>query len=263
MIAVWIDTNVLREDFTCTTNISKANTGEERGWLRDIFYMAGGKVCGTTRQLVFVVSNPKNRCSNPLSSNCCDSRLIDCWLHYMIRTFSSSTFTFLNSVLAACRGKFKRVFSFFLPSSTLECHGPAVNDIHRKYYVKKKRQSWDSKPSQSQIQKNIAPNSFTIFSVLFDRHKKRINHSMAHTGYLFYDIDSHPDVGNFAGWAPNRNWVTMRVRLSQHRINKTPRTASRARDILYLWMTHSIESLLFVIFLRWCQYKWRANESCV
>jgi hypothetical protein len=37
----------------------------------------------------------------------------------MIRTFSSSTFTFLNSVLAACRGKFKRVFSFFLPSSTL------------------------------------------------------------------------------------------------------------------------------------------------
>jgi hypothetical protein len=164
---------------------------------------------------------------------------------------------------ARAGGSSNEFFSFFLPSSTLECHGPAVNDIHRKYYVKKKRQSWDSKPSQSQIQKNIAPNSFTIFSVLFDRHKKRINHSMAHTGYLFYDIDSHPDVGNFAGWAPNRNWVTMRVRLSQHRINKTPRTASRARDILYLWMTHSIESLLFVIFLRWCQYKWRANESCV
>ncbi len=75
---------------------------------------------------------------------------------------------------------------------------------------KKKRQSWDSKPSQSQIQKNIAPNSFTIFSVLFNRHKKRINHSMAHTGYLFYDIDSHPDVGNFGDWTPNRNWVTMR-----------------------------------------------------
>jgi hypothetical protein len=86
---------------------------------------------------------------------------------------------------------------------------------------------------------------------------------MAHTGYLFNDIDSHPDVGNFGGWAPNRNWVTMRKRLSQHRINKTPRTASRARDILYLWMTHSFESLLFfvvILFLRWCQFKWRATK---
>lgn len=96
----------------------------------------------------------------------------------------------------------------------------------------------------------------------FDRHK-RIDHSMALNSFIYYLFTTSTPSGRWSlGFG-----TELKIRSHSHRINMI-QGRSRATDTrLNDWMCdctwHSIESLLFVVvflFLRWCQYKWRARK---